>query len=86
MHLSAKDSASAMKTFQSPGELHGLWVVCSAEALAAAPAAKDVDTKENETGAIATRHQSEKTRGSGPGAPRPHFFGEKSAPPGNDEF
>jgi len=29
MHLSAKGSASAMKTFQSHGELHGLWVeVC----------------------------------------------------------
>ena len=26
MHLSAKGAASAMKTFQGHGELHGLWV------------------------------------------------------------
>ena len=58
---------------------------CSAEALAAAPAAKDVDAKENENGAIDTCHQSEKTRGGGPGAPRPPLSA-KTATPGNGEF
>ena len=59
--------------------------VCSAEALGAAPAAKDVDAKENENGTIDTCQQREKTRGSGPGAPRP-LFSEKKATPGNGEF
>ena len=54
--------------------------VCSAEALAAAPAAKGVGAKENENGTIDTCHQSERTRGSGPGAPRPLFFRKKSDP------
>ena len=60
--------------------------VCSAEALAAAPAAKGVDAKESESGAIDTCRESEKTRGSGPGAPRPLFSAKKKAIPGNGEF
>ena len=54
--------------------------VCSAEALAAAPAAKDVDAKENGNGTIDTCHESEKNKGTAPGARRPPFSGEKTAP------
>ena len=54
--------------------------VCAAEALAAAPAAKDVDAKENENGTIATRHQSEKTKGQRAGRAEASFFREKSHP------
>ena len=59
----------------------GVNCVCSAEALAAAPAATDVDAKKNENRTIDTCHESEKKRGAAPGA-RP---GEKHTP-GNGQF
>ena len=83
MQLSAKDSASAMKTFQGHGELHGLWVeVCLlCIGLTAGPAAKDVDATEDENDGIETCQQSDKTRGSGPGAPRSLFPIKKKRAP-----